>query len=428
MRVKPISAAILAATLLGGGLGAHAVTETANAGWFFTTPAGGDAPTGSNTGLVSVPDLPFGFGLRDAPIAAPFGATATPFAVGASSDLGTVTVSGYSVTANLPPLATAGFLAGDGTFHAVHDFAFVDRLASDFSIELGYDADLGARFNSSGVDAALARDGLFLSAAQMGSPFAALGNGGTYLGTTIGAGDGLSFSLGESVLNPERTSLAAPLLPYLARLSTQGDAFAPYQSNTILGGANWNFAPWGGVGLTAVHNEQHNGLFGKAPLESLALARASTTNGLGISGRIGLGSGWITSFSYNEGVTQLDQRPNGAALNSVSLRSRSYGLAVAKHGLFGDDSLGLSVSRPLELASAGVDLGGAGDPFDGLMAEATRPILSGDAPETDLELGYVTTFLDGAFALQANAGYQMNIAGQTGNNGVTVLSRAKINF
>ena len=31
-------------------------------------------------------------------------------------------------------------------------------------------------------------------------------------------------------------------------------------------------------------------------------------------------------------------------------------------------------------------------------------------------------------ALQANAGYQMNAQGQPGTNGVTVLSRAKINF
>jgi hypothetical protein len=111
------------------------------------------------------------------------------------------------------------------------------------------------------------------------------------------------------------------------------------------------------------------------------------------------------------------------------LHSRSYGLSIAKHGLFGDDSIGLAVSRPLELTSSGIDLGGAAiaDPFDGLMAEATRPILSGEAQQTDLELGYVTTFMDGV-TLQANAGYQMNVAGQSGNNGVAVLSRAKINF
>ncbi len=54
--------------------------------------------------------------------------------------------------------------------------------------------------------------------------------------------------------------------------------------------------------------------------------------------------------------------------------------------------------------------------------------LASATPETDVELGYITTFFDGALALQANAGYQMNFAGQSGTNALTVLSRAKINF
>ena len=49
-------------------------------------------------------------------------------------------------------------------------------------------------------------------------------------------------------------------------------------------------------------------------------------------------------------------------------------------------------------------------------------------PETDLQLGYVTSFLDGALALQANAAYQMNYQGQTGATSLAVLSRAKIKF
>ena len=43
-------------------------------------------------------------------------------------------------------------------------------------------------------------------------------------------------------------------------------------------------------------------------------------------------------------------------------------------------------------------------------------------PETDLQLGYVTSFLDGALALQANAAYQMNYQGQTGATSLSVLS------
>ncbi len=54
--------------------------------------------------------------------------------------------------------------------------------------------------------------------------------------------------------------------------------------------------------------------------------------------------------------------------------------------------------------------------------------LPGAAPETDLQLGYVTSFLDGALALQANAAYQMNYQGQTGATSLAILSRAKIKF
>jgi hypothetical protein len=55
-------------------------------------------------------------------------------------------------------------------------------------------------------------------------------------------------------------------------------------------------------------------------------------------------------------------------------------------------------------------------------------LLAGATPETDVEIGYVTTFLDGSLALQTNASYQMNFAGQTGANAVSLLSRARIKF
>ncbi len=52
----------------------------------------------------------------------------------------------------------------------------------------------------------------------------------------------------------------------------------------------------------------------------------------------------------------------------------------------------------------------------------------GPAQETDVEIGYVTSFLDGSLALQTNASFQMNYAGQNGQNAVSLLSRARIKF
>ena len=149
---------------------------------------------------------------------------------------------------------------------------------------------------------------------------------------------------------------------------------------------------------------------------------------MALSARVGFGDGWVTTVSYGEGITQLNLRPTGALSAADPLRTRSYGVAVAKRGLFEDgDSLGLAVTRPMQVYEGSVDLSNTEPSDNSLLGQARLP-LSGGTPETDVELGYVTTFLDGALALQANAGYQMNLQGQPGANSVTVLSRAKINF
>jgi hypothetical protein len=63
-----------------------------------------------------------------------------------------------------------------------------------------------------------------------------------------------------------------------------------------------------------------------------------------------------------------------------------------------------------------------------LAFDSARGLVTGTAPESDIEFGYVTSFLGGSLALQANAAYQVNANGQRGENAVSVVSRAKINF
>jgi len=184
--------------------------------------------------------------------------------------------------------------------------------------------------------------------------------------------------------------------------------------------------------VVATQTSEQNGLLGDFDSGSLAVAKQANTSAVGVSARVGFGDGWVTTVSYNEGITDLSLRPNSLVSSSDTLHSRAYGFAVAKHGLFDDnDSLGLAVSRPLQIYSGGVELTAA----DGVnatngdltIAHEYMPLAS-NTPETDLELGYVTTFMDGALALQANAGYQMNVAGLGGTNALSVISRAKINF
>jgi len=116
-------------------------------------------------------------------------------------------------------------------------------------------------------------------------------------------------------------------------------------------------------------------------------------------------------------------------LNSASgLRSRSYGVAVATRDVFGDDSLGLALTRPVQVYSG-----------DGLLRAATNVDAAGNVtlsserigfaeatPETDLEVGYTKSFLDGKVSLQSDAAYQMDVAGQSGRNAATFVTRLKI--
>ena len=74
-----------------------------------------------------------------------------------------------------------------------------------------------------------------------------------------------------------------------------------------------------------------------------AISPKAATQALGVSAHMDIGQGWVTTASFSEGLTQLDQRDNAGA---TSLHEQSYSFAIAKHGLLGDDALGLSFSRP----------------------------------------------------------------------------------
>lgn len=171
----------------------------------------------------------------------------------------------------------------------------------------------------------------------------------------------------------------------------------------------------------ASRTSERDGLLGASLMGS-----SGNTSAIGVNARVSLGNGWVTTASYSEGISQLDMRPGQTPfIAGNELRTRSYGIAIAKNGLFGDDALGLAVSRPALGADGGefITMSG-GDP----RFFVRNSMMPGSAPETDIEVGYVTTFLDGSLALQTNASYQMNFAGQYGANAVQLLSRARIKF
>ena len=349
----------------------------------------------------------------------------SPFATRADTALGSFSASGYGVETTTPRLLSGLLVDGDQHRFALRDFALSAHLGGGIDLDLGYNVDFAGRFNAYDARGSVAYDGLFYSASGVNSPYASLADGGSFVGATVALADDLHFRIGEAKLGADEDEMQTPVYSLADQLQDH-PLDQRRQADEKLAGVTWDFASWGGLGVVASQTHETNGVLG-AELNALSNAKGADTSALALSARVGFGDGWVTTVSYGEGITQLNLRPTGSLANNDALRTRSYGVAVAKRGLFEDsDSLGLAVTRPMQVYEGKIDLSNTGPGDNSLLGHARLPVAG--APETDVELGYVTTFLDGALALQANAGYQMNLQGQTGTNSITVLSRAKINF
>jgi hypothetical protein len=255
---------------------------------------------------------------------------------------------------------------------------------------------------------------LFPAVAALNSTY--LSGTNTRASASFAMGNGLSLdashvALGLGVLSDAQPSGFARDLA--ARLGTDLPSVG-----TTSAKLNWNFSDWGAVALMASRSNGDASLLSAIPA-SLRGAGATDSSALGISARVGFGEGWVTSLTYAEGVTKLDLSRDRLVTNGDPVRSEAYGIGLAKTGLFGDDAFGIALSRPLQIYTGSVGFGALNTNF---------ALANTQARESDVELGYVTTFLDGTLALQANAAYQLNAAGTRGQNAVTGVARAKLNF
>lgn len=248
------------------------------------------------------------------------------------------------------------------------------------------------------------------------SPYDSMTDGGSFVSAAIRLASNLRFHIAASTLGAEQRLAQSPQA--VSRALIDGGVL-PRQSNGSEAGLTWNFASWGTLGLTASQASETVSPIGGGAAGTARIA------GAGVNGRVALGGGWVSTFAYREGTAQLAPQANLA----TSLAMRSYGMALSKRGIFSNtDALALAVTRPGQIYNGGIDLAAP------TGVDLTRTLLgrnaavAGAEPETDVELGYMTTYYGGQLTLQANAGYQMNVAGQNGSNAVTVLSRAKINF
>jgi hypothetical protein len=347
------------------------------------------------------------------------------FAFALDGPVGDIAASGFAID-NAPPLLADDFLVAGSHPNRARDVEIIDRLTPGVALEFGYNLTAAGRFGDA------ADDELFLAVSAVNSPYASLTNGGNYVGSTIALSDSASVRFGEAFLDPLHPEYGMPAFSYDAPIWQSRLQADPRQAQTSLLDANWDFASWGGLDMIATQTAEQDGVLGRFDSGAPSVIKSAGTAAAGVAAHVGFGDGWVTTFSYNAGITQLSLKPNALAVTGgpETLQSRAYGFAVAKHGLFGDDdSLGFAVSRPLDVYAGAANLaanGGAATD-DLSIGRGLESLMSG-TQETDFEVGYVTSFMGGALALQANAGYQMNVPGLGGANSLSVISRAKINF
>jgi len=330
------------------------------------------------------------------------GFAAAPSARGAEN----LTAFALNLPTLMPELAVGPL---DNDFYRLGAFGDDFMLSDDIGLYTGFNVDV-ARALDGYADTAF--DGLFLSSAAERSSYLTRASGGAYAGVHMMLTDGLRFSFGQAFTQAGRNPYLLDSPSALWVLGGAGVPFDARSTNAVLAGLSWDFTKWGNLSLTASRTNERD--------LNAEIAQAKTT-ALGVSGRIGFGGGWVTTLSYAQATTRLSVNPIAAASES-GLHSQSYGVAVAKQGLFGHDALGLSLSRP---ATGGYTAGLSNDMQ--FQFYGRDKLFSGLMPETDIEVGYVTSFLDRSIALDVNAAYQMNYQGQNRDE-VSFISRAKIKF
>lgn len=309
-----------------------------------------------------------------------------------------------SELASLPSLASVTHDSGSLLLPGA--FASSMALSPTLALDSGYRLDMSRRFTSFGGVASP-----FLS---HGGSFLSLADGGRYAGVTFAPGSALQARLGASAWNSRLDNVT------FDTAAATGLPFAQDRSSvtSVLAGLSWNPTGWVSLSVNAISSFRRNTSMAYGPASPLG--DRADTNALEVTARFSLGNDWVTTTHFAQGFTQLNQRSGF----SGNIDTQAYSITVAKHGVFGDDALGFSLSRPAPgMMGSFAAFSAAGDLPPMMLAAAKNA-----APETDLQLGYVTSFFGGRLALQANAGYQLNAQGQNGATAVSVLSRAKIKF
>lgn len=349
-----------------------------------------------------------------------------------SPQLGLVTMSGLVNVVTTPAVFAATPASRDVVQGYMSNLALSASPSDDVTFDLGYKLRLAGRINAYDANSSEAYSGLYLSASAVNSPYASLTDGGNYVGTTIKVTDNLDVRTGFTWMTPSGQQSVVPASDLLAYydMHHQTAPFEQRNADSAVMSVSWNFANWGGLGVVASQTAEHNGVLGGTGSGALNVAHAANTSAIDASVRIALGDNWLATVSYGEGLTRLDLQPDGLLTSASALRSRSYGIAVATRDVLGDDSVGFALTRPMHIyeGSGTLTAATAVDDAGNLTIGHAAIGFAESTPETDLEVGYTKSFLEGRLALQSDAAYQMDVAGQTGRNAATFVTRLRLSL
>jgi subtilisin family serine protease len=356
----------------------------------------------------------------------------SPFSIASDVDnLGTVSVSGFvQLTTNPEEDESRG---GRGySLATAQNVAVSISPSSNLSFDVGHNLYLSGYVNDYDVRAGGNDGGVFLSASALNSPYLALADGANFVGTTYALFDNVKLRVGYADTgNSDRAILPGIVSDSnQALIESASRDTSRREARSVIAGAFYEFADWGGIGLTATNTVERNGILSGYSSGAFGVADTSRTAGLGVSARLKLGEGWATSFAWNEGVTRLDLVSGGLFSSAGALRSRAYGIAFTKDDILGGDMLGLAVTRPLHIYAGGATIEAAtGLGYDEDLVYGREYLsLAAVRPETDFEFGYTMKLLGGRMTLQGNAAYQMDVDGQAGTDAIAAIARAGFRF
>jgi hypothetical protein len=329
----------------------------------------------------------------------------------------------FSVSGSLGHALVAAPQAGPPQSGSLTNFVTSISVSPEFAFAVGYRLnDAGQFIQSNYGELGSSSAGSLLLLPTGGADTSWLTNA-NYAGASWAITDNFRVSVSGATSASGAASPVPDMFALFGQTADGSDFFRNDGGDALTAGLSYDASPFAGIDLAATHVSQHSLSVGDTDLP-----RASDQS-LSVSARLRFGGGWMTTATVGEGLTKLDVKPSALALSSaMDLHRTGYGLAVAKRGVFGDDALGLAVSRPVAPDSVGTAFALATSQSSVPSIGSIDHLFPDQKAETDFEVGYQTYFLGDSVALQTNAAYQMNFAGQNGTNAVSLLSRAKIKF